>query len=235
MIVYSFFTLAIIKALYFLLKNKSSSKRYTFLALLFFVFLPIVSGIISLFIIGLNIIWVSLTLALLFIYTNMKFSQISIDELTKLNNRKQFNDYIVKILSQKTHPLDIYLYMMDVNSFKKINDSFGHLEGDNALINTANILRTSCHNKNVFLARYGGDEFVAVYQCLNKENADELKNKLLEAFSNYNKTSHKTYNISLSIGYAKYSFSNENTLSCFIKDADNALYQEKRKFHSVKK
>ncbi|MFA6936639.1 MAG: diguanylate cyclase [Treponema sp.] len=234
-IVYSFFTMSIIKALHFLITNKNSSKRYTFMALLFFVFLPIISGIISLFIVGVNVIWVSLTLALLFIYTNMKFSQISIDELTKLNNRKQFNDFIVKILSQKTHSLDIYLYMRDVNSFKKINDSFGHLEGDNALINAANILRASCHNENVFLARYGGDEFVAVYQCENKKQAESLKLKIQTAFSDYNKSSHKTYNISISIGYAKYTSTNGQFISCFIKDADNSLYQEKHKFYSGNK
>lgn len=58
----------------------------------------------------------------------------------------------------------MYLLVLDVNRFKKINDEHGHAQGDLALKAIANCLKESCIEKSDFIARYGGDEFVIVYK-----------------------------------------------------------------------
>ena len=91
-------------------------------------------------------------------------TQISTDPLTRLNNRGQLAGYI----SQKSN---IYhenrltiVIMFDINDFKLVNDTYGHAEGDRALILVANALKevTRNHSMPMFLARYGGVEFILV-------------------------------------------------------------------------
>ena len=106
------------------------------------------------------------TLIILFVYLNSQNQLISTDPLTSLNNRNQLQRY----LQLQRDAKDSYVIMVDVDHFKQINDTYGHVEGDKALIIISRALKQACGRlkMSIFLCRYGGDEFLMIAQTGNK-------------------------------------------------------------------
>lgn len=169
-------------------------------------------------------VWPGYAFPLFVIYMNEQGYQISTDKLTGLNNWFKFNSHLDEVLGQHKNYGNIYLLMCDIDSFKQINDTYGHYEGDQALKETANILKEVCKTHDVFLARYGGDEFAIIARFENKNEAGELKSEIVKAFMARNENSDKIYDISLSIGISQY----EDSKLAFFDRADRAMYDEKR-------
>ena len=149
------------------------------------------------------------------------------DELTGLLNRrgllKQAAPYFDFARRQKEKLL---LLFIDLDGMKKINDEFGHNEGDNALIQTAQILNRSFRSSDI-IARLGGDEFIVLVTDLNanKEEAITRLNENLKAFNNSEKRAHK---LAFSIGVATLE---PERMTCFeelLEQADQAMYEQKR-------
>ena len=118
-------------------------------------------------------------------YFNNQKKEANYDELTGVYNRRAFNKWANKIFySNKS----MFLMLMDADDFKIINDKYGHLEGDKALIQIAHILNRAINNthKNYSLARYGGDEFVIVGNIQNKDEVAQLINQIEEEEKKYN-------------------------------------------------
>ena len=90
--------------------------------------------------------------------------QVSVDKLTQVNNRQNLLSYLSYKINN--HEETVYLIMMDIDKFKTINDTYGHLAGDDALICVAKALKQACaqFKKRPFIARYGGDEFVVILE-----------------------------------------------------------------------
>src|SRR5215216_3884770 len=149
------------------------------------------------------------------------------DDLTGLFNRrgllKQAAPYFDFARRQKE---TLLLLFIDLDGMKRINDEFGHNEGDNALINTAAILNRSFRSSDI-IARLGGDEFTVLVTDLNanKEDAIARLNENLKAFNASEKCSHK---LSFSIGVATLE---PERMTCFeelLEQADQAMYEQKR-------
>ena len=149
------------------------------------------------------------------------------DDLTGLFNRrgllKQAAPYFDFARRQKE---SLLLLFIDLDGMKRINDEFGHNEGDNALINTAAILNRSFRSSDI-IARLGGDEFTVLVTDLNadKEEAITRLNENLKAFNASQKRSHK---LAFSIGVAKLE---PERMTCFeelLEQADQAMYEQKR-------
>ncbi|KVX01310.1 diguanylate cyclase domain-containing protein [Shewanella frigidimarina] len=151
------------------------------------------------------------------------------DGLTGLPNRS----YLMERLSQalkhlRRHGLDQFaLLFIDLDRFKVINDSFGHLEGDRFLIETAQRIK-SCVRENDTLARMGGDEFVILLDSINAtEDAIEVSDRILQALSAPYQLAKQEFISGASIGVA---FSGRNKLvtsESLLRDADAAMYQAK--------
>ncbi|MFT6257784.1 diguanylate cyclase [Shewanella sp. ALD9] len=151
------------------------------------------------------------------------------DGLTGLPNRS----YLMERLSQalkhlRRHGLDQFaLLFIDLDRFKVINDSFGHLEGDRFLIETAQRIK-SCIRENDTLARMGGDEFVILLDSINAtEDAIEVSDRILQALSMPYQLAKQEFISGASIGIA---FSGRNKLvtsESLLRDADAAMYQAK--------
>ena len=94
--------------------------------------------------------------------------------------------------------------LIDADDFKLINDKYGHLEGDKALVKITNILKKAISNtgKDHFLARYGGDEFIIVGKVNSKTDIEELIRYIEDEENKYNENNESKYKISLSIGYS---------------------------------
>ena len=119
--------------------------------------------------------------------------------------------------------------MIDINNFKEINDGFGHLVGDCALIDAATVIRTACDSspKKLFCCRYGGDEFLIVGIDFNGEEIEELKAKIAEHLKIADR---RPYRLSFSLGVANGACSDRAKAEMLIVKADKAMYAEKRRF-----
>ena len=115
------------------------------------------------------VICVSIMVELLCIFMSTVRLSIALDPLTEVNNRQNLKSYVEHVL--KTTPEEMYVLMMDVDKFKHINDTYGHLAGDEALVRVAKATKDACSDmkKHPYIARYGGDEFVVVTQSDDSE------------------------------------------------------------------
>ena len=151
-----------------------------------------------------------------------------IDALTKLYNRYGMETWITQRLKEKDADDQAAMLVLDVDNFKYVNDTFGHMLGDALLVDIADMIRTLFPD-DFFCGRIGGDEYQIFALNISKDiictKADTLCKKIKEKYEK----GHQDYNISISIGIA---FSEENKGQDYAelyKMADLALYQAKEK------
>ncbi len=151
-----------------------------------------------------------------------------IDELTQLKNRRGFFELAEQALkSGQREPHTLALFFMDLNGLKQINDTLGHVSGDEALRDTAEVLRTTFRGSDI-VARLGGDEFVALAHLHGERDVETLCTRLREHLRAFNASRQRPYEIDLSIGATLVDEPAEQNLEEFIARADEAMYQEKR-------
>lgn len=215
---------------YEMLKTQRVRERSTYIALLFFPIPTLIGNIIQLKFYGLSIVWICSAISLLILFINLQNHQISRDVLTNLFSRGQTNKQIqweIKHLNDANYYL--FCVMIDVDHFKKINDEFGHVIGDQALIETANILRKSCQER-YFIGRFGGDEFLIIGHIKEKEEIHLLLDniRLLMKVANEKST---LFSLSLSMGYQLYSNEDHPTVDAILSDSDKEMYKTKQSNH----
>ena len=146
------------------------------------------------------------------------------DPLTTLPNRYRFERYFQEeIVSKNKHAT---LLFIDLDHFKHINDSLGHHSGDALLKIFAKRLRQKL-TPNDFIARIGGDEFVAVIASDDTENIRTIAQRILESLQHPIEISGKKLTVTTSIGIAFYPQDGKN-LETLLKFADTAMYQAKK-------
>ena len=148
------------------------------------------------------------------------------DALTKLNNRAAFDDYFAKQMVRfHRKPFELALTVIDIDDFKRINDTFGHSAGDKTLQVIANTLKKQL-GKSAFIGRYGGEEFVLIYSKQDKktvlESLDNVRLKIAKLPFKFKNTK-VSITLSMGITYIKES---DNVHIAFER-ADTALYQAK--------
>jgi diguanylate cyclase (GGDEF)-like protein len=216
----------IIYSFVILIKYKTKVQKQHFLPLLSFIFLPFAGSIVQIFLDGVNLVWVSMTVSILVIFINIQNEQLYTDYLTGLLNRRQLDYYLYSLLQKYNDKKKIGGIMVDINSFKQINDRYGHNEGDQALKYTAQILRKSIH-KEQFIFRYGGDEFVILMEIDHTSELEDIICCLKVNVSRFNQKSITPYTLSLSIGADFYQTG--MTVQSFLKHIDTLMYQDKNK------
>jgi diguanylate cyclase (GGDEF)-like protein len=163
-------------------------------------------------------------------HTNKELQSLSLrDELTGLYNRRAFlalGEQHLR-LTRRTKK-SFLLCFADLDKLKHINDTYGHREGDIAIIKTAEILKMTFRQADI-IARFGGDEFTIIAIDATSEDMRVLKNNLQNNVDKYNQGVKKPYQIHISMGVALYEKSEDPTLERLISLADNDLYDQKRK------
>ena len=152
-------------------------------------------------------------------------NMVSVDPLTRLNNRKQLA-YHYDHWQKSGDGTDHYLFLIDADKFKSINDIHGHIQGDQALVRIAEALRLACRNLpgRANIARYGGDEFVILAETDKPEN---LCTQIRERLSEINARDPVPYELTVSIGVTKVEIG--MSMADAIAKADQKMYQEKRR------
>ncbi len=148
------------------------------------------------------------------------------DDLTGLYNRRGFftlAEHQFK-LSKRNHR-GMVLFFADLDDLKAINDSQGHLEGDQALMDTANILCRTFRESDI-IARLGGDEFVVL--ITEPSDVKIILRRLRQTLERHNTRGGRAYQIALSIGMAHYNPLFPSTIEELVRQADSSMYEHKR-------
>ncbi len=155
------------------------------------------------------------------------------DPLTNIYNRNGFMRFARNILHKGEKHKPVVLMFIDMDGLKYINDTYGHQEGDIAIVTLANTLKEVCTNGEVF-SRYGGDEFIVLAQNYKKIDAEKLKSKIEKSLLKYNFSSDKEYNVEASIGYFITYFKEDTSIYDLISLADKKMYENKKIKHQEK-
>lgn len=149
----------------------------------------------------------------------------NIDSLTKVYNRGSLTTYLDDLCTNATNDYDTYMLILDIDDFKKINDTFGHVAGDKILIYISNILKKTLRDGDRIF-RYGGEEFIIVISRVTQRYSINIGNRILKLISENNLIyMGDNINITASIGVTKFKLG--DTSDSFIARADKALYKSK--------
>ena len=155
-----------------------------------------------------------------------------IDQLTNLPNRRYFIERMEaewKVSVRKS--LSLSLLILDIDYFKKYNDTYGYLQGDNAIREAAQIILRSIKRPNDFAARYGGEEFIVILPDTDKTGAlnvaEHIRSNIESAVVTLHDKEDEPTKITVSVGLNTLTPQFGDSLDSFISCADNALYVSK--------
>lgn len=155
----------------------------------------------------------------------------AIDDLTSVPNRRKLNEVIDYEWRRSTREKnDLALFMIDIDSFKSYNDTYGHGAGDQALKQVASVLNQFSMRPTDFIARYGGEEFTFLAINMNKENILHFANRMraaVEGLKIPHETSGNSEYLTISIGATIAMPYGNDTVQKAFKRADMALYISK--------
>lgn len=208
-------------------RSEFEREKRRFLVFTHFIILPICLSIIETIWSqnGLLILSHAIFLSMLILFVNDQHHKILIDNLTGLPNRYGMDVALQNRLSQtkRDGKIKFSLLIGDLDEFKKINDTWGHLEGDRALIMTANTLSKISKQYGATAYRMGGDEFAVITSNGDEENNRALCAKISDAVSAI--PFRDDFTLSMSLGRENYDGS--MTVIELLHAADEKLYQQK--------
>lgn len=153
------------------------------------------------------------------------------DALTGIPNRRYMEENLKRVIKSTARSNGVLsVLMVDVDFFKRYNDTYGHSKGDDCLIAVAKALHSCITRADDFVARYGGEEFIVVLPNTNENGARVMAGRMLESMiacriphENSDAASYVTISIGGTTGQAKHT----QAINDYVKCADEALYQSK--------
>ncbi len=152
----------------------------------------------------------------------------SMDELTMISNRRGFEalaQHAANVCKRQHLPATMLFF--DLDGFKQINDTFGHAEGDRALMAFAGALRQAFRESDV-IGRLGGDEFVVLLINSGVAESEHLTKRLQALLDAHNNEATRGYDIRFSVGRVGYDAERHGTIAALLAEADNAMYVHKQ-------
>lgn len=163
---------------------------------------------------------------------NDRLKQLSsLDGLTGISNRRSFDERLIEEWSRERRSVaPLSLILLDIDFFKPYNDTYGHLAGDECLVNVASSLKSALHRPADFLARYGGEEFVVILPETSEEGALKIAEDLrvaIDSMGMKHEASKAADHVTISLGTATMVPSAGAKPSALVDSADKALYEAK--------
>jgi diguanylate cyclase (GGDEF)-like protein len=147
----------------------------------------------------------------------------STDSLTKVYNRAKYDEIMEREIERaKRHNRFLSIVMFDIDVFKRINDTYGHLSGDRVLKTIVSLIKEEVR-KIDYLIRWGGDEFILILPETNLEGTKGLAERIRNSIANHKFDNMEGVTVSLGITH----FSKGDTKDTLMKRADEALYKAK--------
>ncbi len=223
---FNFFVLFITMVTAFI--RKRDVGRRVFISLVMFSLLPIAGNLLQFMLHGTVILWPTVAMAVIFLYIFLESQKDRKDYLTGLMNKQQMDDTIQNRLSSLDRKRPFTLVMIDLDDFKSINDTYGHKEGDRALVKAAELVYHSLRSVDK-VARFGGDEFLVLLEEDQKEEVEKVISRLYEEIRFFNSREIVPYAINLSCGYKIITRNENKSLYDYIHEADQDMYRNKRR------
>jgi diguanylate cyclase (GGDEF)-like protein len=171
------------------------------------------------------LVWACFVPALLFSYFYIIKTDSTMDRITGIGNRSNFNEFMNQLVHMNTKQ-SCYLAMFDINGLKKINDAEGVAEGDKALAGMADILK-KCTRQSDFIARIGADEFIIVIKA--KFDIEKLLARFLKTLENYNNNPdpERKHVLSIAYGFDKFETKSDQSIEEFMTRLNTLVFQHK--------
>ena len=189
-------------------------------------FLPVLTGLAILIrplVYQLSIVWLTSALGMLHLHFDRQNEKILTDPLTMIGNRRACEGYMLRHLSRPPREdRQMFVCLIDVDQFKSVNDSFGHLVGDEALKTVAEAMQ-NCLRQTDILIRYGGDEFLLLMPQSRPNGVESVIRRVQDAVQAARVPSHPELRLSVSIG----GVCNVQPLTEAIRQADARMYCNK--------
>lgn len=223
---YAYLLLTCVKACILAFRNENYAKRNSYLILAGFIVLPAIFGVLQVVFFGVPFLSLGIALAIAQAHIQMQEELISLDSLTGINNRSQMIKYLSSKMNDKNS--HSYLVILDLDNFKSINDIYGHVEGDKALIRVAEVLRMYSNKYKAFISRYAGDEFIMIIDSIEALDDKQISQELNLMISELNVHDDVKYKLNISVGMTKIDHSIDS-IPKYIELADKALYENKKR------
>lgn len=176
---------------------------------------------------GMPVAWPGLAISLCAMLICLQNEQIFRDQLTGLYNRT-YLEHLKKDMMEQGHE-QVTGVMLDLNSFKSINDEHGHAMGDDALVAFAALLTIHAAGKGV-VVRCSGDEFIVLLKTQEEIKIHAFIREMKAALVDFNKTSGKPYHLEAAMGYSPFDVKNQ-TADEFMNIIDRSMYTDKAEYY----
>jgi len=216
-------SLMLIYICYLAFKNRAVIQKKIIYMILLFVCLPAVTAGFQVLIYGVFIMWPMMAICLVVTYIYIETASTSFDYLTGLYSRLRLDEYIDYLIG--THQ-EFGVIMLDLNDFKKINDTYGHHKGDEALIAFSKSL-SKVFVREKMVGRFAGDEFIVITSALSQEKRDVYIKELDQILTRLNQFEASPYKLEYSEGYCGSVEFNKVTYKDLVNTADERMYVQK--------
>lgn len=191
--------------------------------------LPILAGnLLQLRFYGMSIAWVCSVISMLVMFLDMQYEQLSRDTLTGLYNRRQMETQLRWEIARLRASGDLlFVALFDVDHFKQINDQYGHLSGDQALILVAQILSGVCRRDDL-VSRFGGDEFLLIGHVEQMSDTESLLQRIEASLTGAVQEKQLPYKLTLSFGCVYFRSTESVSVDTVLNAADQKMYEVKR-------
>lgn len=219
-------------SLYIFLKRQEIRTQYTSVIVVF----PLIilfSGFLQVFIGGASYEYAGSVLACLLLFLKVQAHNIDDDYLTGLLNRRGFTHEFEYQCAHYRRDNPFFVCFIDIDFFKEINDTYGHLAGDEALIHLSELLLAT-FGREAVIGRYGGDEFVVLAFEKDEEQAKKKLEELRNRCRVVNRDREYDYPLSISAGFAFYDPDTYSDIEQFFREVDDRMYREKASHHALR-
>lgn len=185
---------------------------------------PLITMLVQMFLPTTPSISIGVTLSVLLVFINIQTQHISTDPLTGLNNRNCMNRFLERKVLNIQKGKQLFLFLIDVDKFRAINENYGRLQGDIVLQIVGDTLKNVCGHLGHFVARCDDDEFAVVAEMNDFSDALYLRRYILMILGK--KSDHLKFPLRLSIGYTSWLF-NGDSVPDYISRAEKQLLEDR--------
>ncbi len=212
--------------------HRKKMERYNFLPVFTFLFPVFGASLIQYLVPGISLLWAGSAIGLTSAYMSLLDENSVTDKLSGLYSRHYMNQYLSILPNKAKDSKQKFLgLMLDIDGFKQINDKYGHLVGDDAIVTAAKILKRAVTTEKIVF-RFAGDEFVVIMPIHSEAEIPKIIAKIHNITEHFNLNYDKQYVLRFSVGYAVYDVS-ETPIS-FLERMDAEMYKDKRSKSTVR-
>ena len=210
------------------IRNRHNVDKKVLFSLLFFPVPSTLGILLQVFFYGYAFALLAAVPSLLVVLLYAQDDSIFTDYLTGVGNRKKLETVLKEKISRSSPNRTFAFIMLDIDHFKKINDTLGHETGDRVLKAAASLLKR-CVRAGDYVTRYGGDEFCLILDVSTEAGLTRIVDRIQGALNALSQTGTLPYPLSFSMGRAVYDFREHLTPEAFLKRVDELMYESKRR------